>query len=402
MFKKLFLSVVFIGLTAPLGGCESVDTAMNDMQQRFSDMNWEMPVITPKSDKDTYIDGERMARPTLARLDEKGEKPAAIEVTYPAEEPGASPAMLAGDANCPSVSVIEELKALHQFENPDRPSPATKISEIAMTDLKTGCKHTGNTVAVEIDLTFDGKLGPAARVTQNDQPRFAYPYFIAITTPNGNIIAKEVFAATVAYNKGEDEVTHNESLRQVIPLAGEFDTDHALLIGFQLSEGELAYNRSVMGMPDYLLGDIATDDPPPSITEEPAPKKTAAAKPPVKKTWVAAKPPRKPEQIAAKPAPVEVKEPEKAAAAEPPPSTEPMASEAQALEARMNESMPAPVVSTSAPAAAPEEAAAISEIEPAAEADEVSPMEEEIAPGAVYNPEDPAPAQQEAIDITAD
>lgn len=439
-FQKLLLSVCFVALAAPLGGCESVDSAMHDMRNRIASMDWKAPAITPKG-ADTYADSERMAGTDAGAQQQEPEQAQMQAASLPEPEAPlaldpAENTMTASVESCPPVTVIEELKALHQFSNPDRPSPQTKISEVAVGGLQTGCTYTGNNVAVELDLTFTGKLGPAGRMATSDQPSFAYPYFIAITTPNGNILAKEVFAATVTYEQGKDTVIHQEHLRQIIPLSGEYDTEHSLLIGFQLSEGELAYNRSVMGMPDYRLG--ATDEPAANI------ETSAGSEAPAKKPMTVT-PPHKPEQVAtqkaaeteaqpapaaepapaaapaeAAPAPAPAEAPAAAPAAEAPvtaeqpalaqpapapapaatgqatPST--MESEAQELEATMQETAPAAPQPAPASTPTPDSAAAPApQPAPAPDAGETAEPDESddevVAPDAVYIPHDPAPQQ---------
>src|SRR5690606_32650199 len=77
--KKLLLSVVFIGLAAPLGGCESVDSAMHDVRERFSNMEWKMPEITSRDEAGTYVDEERMANPSARTAGEETAAPATPE-----------------------------------------------------------------------------------------------------------------------------------------------------------------------------------------------------------------------------------------------------------------------------------------------------------------------------------
>ncbi len=235
--KKAFYCLTFIAMTAPLGGCESFDTAMNDMKNKIASIDFTMPKITPKGEN---TNANAMAAQT--------EEDAALSKMAKVE-------MLSGAGICPPVSIIEELDSLHQFSNPNSPKPAEKISSIKLQDLGAKCKTNENNIVVELDLTFEGRLGPKARVWNTDKPSFAYPYFLAITTPQGNIVAKEVFAAAVSYGKDEQNVTHKESLRQIIPIAGDYDSRHSILVGFQLTEGELAYNRALKDIPPHMRGD---------------------------------------------------------------------------------------------------------------------------------------------------
>lgn len=158
--------------------------------------------------------------------------------------------VMAKSDGCPQIAVVEDLKSLTQFEVPSAPTPGEKISSIAMTGLDTKCTVTDKTVAVDISVRFDGYLGPQAAEWQSQSRSFAYPYFIAVTTPAGEILSKEVFAATIRYDAGETAITQQEKTRQIIPLREDTKPgQYEILIGFQLTEDELNYSRMMASQP---------------------------------------------------------------------------------------------------------------------------------------------------------
>ncbi len=288
-FKKIFLTVAFVTMAVSLGGCETMDTAMQDVKERFASIDLTMPKVTPTNKGYDSKDESNSNNTDVAITKEE------TRIEIAPNETKEETVQLTSSKNCPSVSIIEELNSLHQFSHPDRPTPSEKISSITLTELKTGCKRNETNIVVEINMVFEGKLGPKARVWATDKPSFAYPYFMAITTPNGNIVAKEVFAATVSYNKDEQTVIHEESLRQIIPLNGEYNAKHEIMIGFQLTEGELAYNRALTGKTIQHAGNAL----PPAHIETSAGTEKPAAKP------ISITPSRKPQQIVIIEPPVE-------------------------------------------------------------------------------------------------
>lgn len=158
--------------------------------------------------------------------------------------------VMASTEGCPQVAVVDDLKNLTQFEIPSAPTPGTKISSIAITGVKSSCNVTEKTVAVDMGLRFDGQLGPKAAEWKTESHSFAYPYFIAVTTPAGEILSKEVFAATIRYDSGEAAITQEESIRQVIPLReGMTAAGYEILVGFQLTSDELNYARMIAAQP---------------------------------------------------------------------------------------------------------------------------------------------------------
>ena len=156
----------------------------------------------------------------------------------------AEPLVAAYGVDCPRVGVVEDLNSLTQLSD-DSGRIGTEISSARMASVQSQCAINDKNVIVDMDIMFEGRMGPQGRAKSDDQPSFSYPYFIAITTPSGSITAKEVFTATVAYEPGQDTMNHAEQLRQVIPLTGEYNpSDFEILVGFQLSPAELAYNRA--------------------------------------------------------------------------------------------------------------------------------------------------------------
>lgn len=158
-------------------------------------------------------------------------------------EAGAQPA--SSTTACPTVKVVQDLNQVHQFIDGANPDPAQSVSSIRMTGVQDQCSVAKDNLVIDMALAFEGEIGPRARAKSGDKPGFAYPYFIAITDQQGNIIAKEVFAVTLAYESGRDTETHVEQVRQMIPMSAMARNNYKVLIGFQLSDQELAYNRAL-------------------------------------------------------------------------------------------------------------------------------------------------------------
>jgi hypothetical protein len=146
--------------------------------------------------------------------------------------------------NCPEVRIVADLNQAHQFTHNDKPRPQENISSIWMRDVQDECSIVKNSVAIDITLAFEGAIGPRGKLHDGDKPGFSYPYFVAITNNEGRIIAKEVFAVTLSYDGAEKTRTKIEKIRQVIPSEGQNYKNHKILIGFQLNDQELAFNRT--------------------------------------------------------------------------------------------------------------------------------------------------------------
>lgn len=152
--------------------------------------------------------------------------------------------------NCPNVRIVNDLNKVHQFVDNATASRANETSSVQMQGVDTKCQIVKGNIAIDMNIAFTGEVGPKGRARRDDKPSFAYPYFIAITNNQGSIIGKEVFALSMNYNSGDNSQTRTEQVRQMIPMRDKDYRNYKVMIGFQLSDQELAYNRALP--PEYM------------------------------------------------------------------------------------------------------------------------------------------------------
>jgi len=93
---------------------------------------------------------------------------------------------------------------------------------------------------LEIDMAFG--RGPSAVGS-----RKTYEYFVAVTRRDRAVIHREVFPISVRFSADEDRVYTTETIDAIsIPRAdaGTSGTNFEILVGFELTEAELEFNRS--------------------------------------------------------------------------------------------------------------------------------------------------------------
>lgn len=163
----------------------------------------------------------------------------------PSADGKANGLMASAGADCPQVKGLPELSSLSQFANPKETTAAKLIAETKLDNIGAACQVAPNSVTVELSLDFMGTLGPVGVKDLNGQANYTYPYFLTVITPDGQILSKDVFALSMVYDNGQITVRKQDKLRQVIPLgSGQTASQYQIVIGFQLSEDELVYNRT--------------------------------------------------------------------------------------------------------------------------------------------------------------
>lgn len=110
-----------------------------------------------------------------------------------------------------------------------------------ITDVRLFCRYAETdplTATIEIDFAF-GK-GP-----QGTASTHTYPYWVAVTRRNGNVLGKENFAVEADFGSGILDAETEVVSEIVIPRADETisGANFEILVGFDLTEAQLQFNR---------------------------------------------------------------------------------------------------------------------------------------------------------------
>lgn len=185
---------------------------------------------------------------------------------------------------CPRVEAVADLKAVSEFASEDDHSEPNLVSEVKIDRVQSSCSYDENSVTVDLKMDFDGRIGPQSRTVAGNAPFFSYPFFVAVTSANGTILAKEIFSANMSYNAGESTKRYTEKLRQIIPIENrDRGANYKILVGFQLSPDQLAYNRLTIEQEKLAAQAEAQAQPPAQIktikVQEQAAKETYVGAP---------------------------------------------------------------------------------------------------------------------------
>ncbi len=139
--------------------------------------------------------------------------------------------------NCPAVAVVGNTGSLTIFQGEVRDAENV-IMNATISGIQTNCDQEDDFIESETSFNIIATRGPA--MTGNT---ITVQYFVALLRDNFQITAKEVYETTLHFRPGQNTGGVRETLRQSfddVDIARRYD--YELLIGFQLSSDELAYN----------------------------------------------------------------------------------------------------------------------------------------------------------------
>ena len=144
---------------------------------------------------------------------------------------------------CPRVSILKEARLLTLYGD----GPGREASDVAfdleLRNVSSDCDYDlgdrGGSVEVTFALPIRAARGPAA-----ESDRVSVPFFVALTDPSRQVVAKEVFTAEIAFEADSASARTVEEIEQWIPLGpGEFGVAYETLVGFQLTQDQLEESR---------------------------------------------------------------------------------------------------------------------------------------------------------------
>jgi hypothetical protein len=146
---------------------------------------------------------------------------------------------------CPPVAILGETSSLTQF----RQGPGRDLTDVEygvqILDYRGGCEFSSDKRTVTINLTTDiiAQRGPAMAGTA-----ITVPYFIAVLDRSQQILTKQVFETRIDLPAGRRRAGVAEGSQPIIPFAeGKGPKDYSIMIGLQLTDEQLAWNRQARG-----------------------------------------------------------------------------------------------------------------------------------------------------------
>ena len=150
---------------------------------------------------------------------------------------------IGGNANgpCPRVSVLTDAASVTQFRDGAGQDLIDIVFEAEIDEISPSCTYNrgGTEITATTALRIIVTRGPASSESEG-----TFLFFVAVVDDAQRVLARERFASTLVLGRSERRAGVVEEIEEVIPLpAGQSGINYEILIGFELTDAQLAYNR---------------------------------------------------------------------------------------------------------------------------------------------------------------
>ncbi len=145
------------------------------------------------------------------------------------------------EAACPRGVIPADSASVTRFrEGPGR-DLTDVVAEGEIVNILVQCKYDKRAVTVDLQIAIAGDRGPADRTRIAD-----FEYWVAILDPQQNIVTKQPARIRFQFTDNRTRLGQVVSeFEPYIPLADlKQATEYQIIVGFQLTAEELAWNRS--------------------------------------------------------------------------------------------------------------------------------------------------------------
>lgn len=143
-------------------------------------------------------------------------------------------------ADCPAGIIPADAASVTRFRDGAGRDLTDVVAEAEIVNILVQCKYDSKGVTVDLQVAIAGSRGPADRSRKAD-----FDYFVAILDPQQNVVQKQPFRVNFEFADNRTRLGVVEELEPRVPLSSAFEgPKYQLLVGFQLTPDELAWNRS--------------------------------------------------------------------------------------------------------------------------------------------------------------
>jgi hypothetical protein len=144
---------------------------------------------------------------------------------------------------CPDAAILANTASLPAFDPAKAADPSSVIYNIAMTNVKTRCDYSKRENKADSNLSISYT---ATRPPGGAEAHYRVPYYVAVTS-GGEIVDKQIHWLEFDFPQAASRVS-GESYVDSVDIAIDRQKrsyEYHLLIGFQLTQAQLDYNKKM-------------------------------------------------------------------------------------------------------------------------------------------------------------
>jgi len=143
---------------------------------------------------------------------------------------------------CPRLGIVADAAELVRYREGAGRDITDQLLTAKFSDVSGNCRYDKASANVDMKVSIVAERGAAMH-----EPGAEVEYFVAVTGPGDEILAKENFRSRLEFG-GRNRAGIVEELAQRIPMPSDTDgSGYSVLVGFQLTPEELANNRRRRG-----------------------------------------------------------------------------------------------------------------------------------------------------------
>jgi hypothetical protein len=140
---------------------------------------------------------------------------------------------------CPAASILGNAERVAQFKQGAGRDLIDVMFQAEIGKLTMTCRYLKGRVVSDISFELISERGPAARTRVG-----IFDYFVAISDGSGRVLKKDLFHSKIAFPENRRRSGHLEEIELSVPLRKNEDGgNYEILVGFQLTEDQLNFNR---------------------------------------------------------------------------------------------------------------------------------------------------------------
>jgi hypothetical protein len=144
---------------------------------------------------------------------------------------------------CPGMAALADASLIHMFRPGTAPDPSNVLYTVQITGVSGACDIDKG--AKRATTSFDVHFR-ATRAPNGESSGYTVHYFVAVTQSD-RIVNKQPFDVQFSFAPGAAvaEFSDTISSTEIHPDKGKYPWDYQILVGLPLTEGDLAYNRTI-------------------------------------------------------------------------------------------------------------------------------------------------------------